>query len=131
MKRLIATVLVLVTILSVTICAQAGTNDYVTWSFSSLRFLNEIKDRIAVLAEKKEPTPIEVDLAFKYVDAFCRLMELSTTELAASYQTSAPEESDSLKTVTEGLERYRLFYELGIVNGSEVIKLITDGIFGE
>ena len=131
MKRLIAIVLVLVTLLSAIPFAQAETTNYVTWSLSTLKFLGELKDRLLVLAEKKEPTPMDVELALQYADACGRLMAMSTTELEALTNTDAPKENNSLKEFEESLEKIRLYYDLGIASGAEVISGIVSGIFGD
>lgn len=130
MKKIIAVMLVIISLFATIAIAESSESSYMTYSLSTMKFIGEIKERMTALDEKENPSNIDVELCLQYAEIYTRLLNLSAIEMSAVTSDTAPE-LGSYDELLETLEMIRLMYDMGLKSADEVIAGLVEGIVGE
>ena len=130
MKRIVVAILIIITLFTTVAFAEATEPSYLSYSLSTMNFVEELKDRMAALDEKENPTSIDVELCLQYAEMYARLLNLSSIEMTAMASDTAPELGD-FDEYLEVLETIRSVYNMNLRSADEVIEGLVKGIIGE
>ena len=130
MKRIVVAILIIITLFTTVAFAEATEPSYLSYSLSTMNFVEELKDRMAALDEKENPTSIDVELCLQYAEMYARLLNLSSIEMTAMTSDTAPELGD-FDEYLEVLETIRSVYNMNLRSADEVIEGLVKGIIGE
>ena len=130
LKRIVVAILIIITLFTTVAFAEATEPSYLSYSLSTMNFVEELKDRMAALDEKENPTSIDVELCLQYAEMYARLLNLSSIEMTAMASDTAPELGD-FDEYLEVLETIRSVYNMNLRSADEVIEGLVKGIIGE
>ena len=97
--------------------------EYYDSFMEEISYIKGFERRMKTLAEKDDPTAIEVEICAQYVDIYVKLLNLNCTEMGAPNGEYDGPYYESLDDLTEEV---LLLYSNGEIDGAEAVdKLVT------